>query len=98
MLHYTWKRALNTTSQLTLTTAHSLCRRRKMESWYGLFLNQKHRHQELLRAAARERLENDVLKQLNSTGNPPDAPADRLAGQTESRPVSPGRLRPAEQA
>jgi hypothetical protein len=68
-----------------------------MESWYGLFLNHRYRHQELLRAAARERLENDLLKQLNSAGNPPDAPADRFAGQTTSRPVPSGRLRPAEQ-
>jgi hypothetical protein len=66
-----------------------------MESWYGLFWKHKNRHGELLRAAERERVANQLLSRGRTADHPVDTPADRAERDSRPCPVPSGNLRRA---
>lgn len=66
-----------------------------MESWYGLFLNHKTRQGELLRAAERERVANQLLSRGRTADHPVDTPAGRAESDSRPSPVPSGNLRRA---
>jgi hypothetical protein len=68
-----------------------------MESWYGLLWKHKNRHRELLRAAERARVANELLKQKRAANHAPHSPADRAAERITPTPAASADLRPAEQ-
>jgi hypothetical protein len=68
-----------------------------MESWYGLLWKHERRHRELLRAAERARVANELLKQERARNHAADAPADGAAERVALTPFASGDLRPAEQ-
>jgi len=63
-----------------------------MESWYGILWKHKNRHEELLKAAERERLANELLAQQRAA-----AEAEREAKRSKRGPAPAGALKPAEQ-
>jgi hypothetical protein len=64
-----------------------------MQSWYGLWMDHKSKHQELLREAERERLFNKLRAALQARAGPRSGQATDTRDRAK---LVPDRLRPAE--